>query len=126
MTFSMNGIVWHTEFVSPHSGLLMDRTGVMTVATTDPETYCIYLSDELYGAFLTKVLVHELGHCVMISYGLLRDIHTMVYPEYWISMEEWVCNFIANYGMEIFQQASSILGYKAIDILPYELGKLIE
>lgn len=122
----MNGIVWHTEFVSPHSDLLMDRTGVMTVATTDQETYCIYLSDELYGAFLTKVLVHELGHCVMISYGLLRDIHTMVYPEYWILMEEWVCNFIANYGMEIFQQASSILGYKAIDILPYELEKLIE
>ena len=124
-TFYMNGIIWRVKFVSPNSDLLVDRTGTLTVATTDPVRKTVYLSDSLEGEFLVRVLIHQLGHCVLASYSLLDVIHRMEYPEYWIEMEEWVCNFIANYGWQIFTQAYSILGYDALDILPYELERLI-
>lgn len=124
-SFYMNGYLWHIEFVNPNDDQLVDRTGVRTVATTDPITMSVYLSNRLRGEFLTRVLLHELSHCVMISFNLLDDIHRMVKPYYWIEAEEWVCNFIADYGMKIFSIAYSILGEDAWIFVPYELEKLV-
>ena len=104
---------------------LVERSGRRAVATTDPKTGCIYLSNELRGKFLTKVLLHELGHCTIFSFDLLDDIHRMVLPKYWFEAEEWVCNFIADYGESIFGVAYSILGEDAWALIPYELEKLI-
>lgn len=112
-------------FVDPNSDLLVDRTGNKTVATTDPLTRCIYLSNSLEGDFLNRVLIHELGHCVMISYDLIQDIHRMVKPRYWIEMEEWICNFIADYGVQVFQKAYDILGDEAWLVVPYQLERLV-
>lgn len=123
--FSMNGHLWDVKFVEPNSPKLMDRTNTQTVATTDPETHLIYLSNELYGDFLIRVLLHELGHCALFSFGLLDQIHEMVYPEYWIEAEEWTCNFIADYGLKIFSSAFSILGYDAWRYIPYEFDRLM-
>lgn len=120
----MRGL-WHVVFVDQKSEMLVDRTGRLTVATTDPETRTIYLSNTLEGDFLNRVLIHELAHCVMISYDLLSDIHRMVYPEYWIEAEEWVCNFIANYGFEIFSKAYDILGNDAWLVVPQELERML-
>lgn len=49
----------------------------------------------------------------------------MVRPEYWIEAEEWVCNFIADYGMTIFESLYWVLGDDALRYLPYELSRLI-
>lgn len=49
----------------------------------------------------------------------------MVRPEYWIEAEEWVCNFIADYGMMIFESLYHVLGDDALRYLPYELSRLI-
>lgn len=103
----------------------MDRTGKMTLATTDPNLATIFMSRSLSGALLIKVLIHELGHCALVSYGLLDDIHKVVKPEYWILAEEWVCNFIADYGAKIFSIAYSVLGNDAWMLIPYELDKVI-
>ena len=108
--FYMNGYRWQVIFVDPEDSRLMDRTETQRVATTDPNTLCIYLSDELEEPFLRTVLAHELSHCVMFSYGLLHDIHMMVDPRYWIRAEEWICNFLANYGERIFSLTNEILG----------------
>lgn len=105
--------------------MLVDRSGKATVATTDPSTLSIYISDELDDEFLTRVLIHELGHCTIFSFGLLGDIHRMVYPLYWEEAEEWVCNFIADYGMMIFSIAKDTLGNKAVEIVPQELERLV-
>lgn len=121
----MNGYLWRIKFVSPNSPVLMDRTGKMTVATTDPTLQLIYLSRNLTGAFLMKVLIHELGHCALVSYGLLDDIHRMVKPEYWMEAEEWACNFIADYGAKIFATAYKTLGYDAWMFVPYEFDRII-
>lgn len=123
--FTMNGYSWRVCFVDSDDPMLVDRTGELTVATTDPETLRVYISNALDGSFLTRVLVHELGHCAMFSFGLLDDIRRMVHPRYWIEAEEWVCNFIADYGMKIFSVAYSILGERAIEVVPYEVERLV-
>lgn len=123
--FYMNGYLWKVYFVDPDSDLLVDRTDTKTIATTDPETYCIYLSNALRGDLLNQVLIHELGHCTMISFHLLDDIHRMVKRRYWMEAEEWVCNFIADYGLRIFSTAYRILGDEAWIFVPYELERLV-
>ena len=115
--FTMNGYLWRIVSVPPYDPILVDRTGNLTVATTDPETLAIYISSELAGSFRFRVLVHELGHCAIYSFHLLDDIHRMVHPKYWIESEEWVCNFIADYGLKIFKVAYKALGDDAIERL---------
>lgn len=69
---------------------------MFSVATTDWLTRCIYLSDELYGSFLLKVLKHELYHCYEFS-QIAYDL-----PVY---EEELVADFIATYGEELINLA---------------------
>lgn len=108
-----------------NSPFLIDRTGDVKLATTDPKTHCVYLSNELRGNMLNRVFAHELGHCVIFSYGLLEEIHSMVYPEHWIDAEEWICNFVADYGLKIFSVANDILGDKAWLFVPYDIEQLV-
>lgn len=124
-SFVLNGDVWRVIFVRPNSRYLVDRTGKSTLATTDPITNCIYISNTIQGELLTKVLIHELGHCTICSFGLFHEIHRMVRPEYWIDAEEWVCNFIADYGRIIFNKFYEIVGHRAWEYLPYELERLV-
>lgn len=121
----MNRYLWRVYFVDPDSDLLVDRTGFHTLATTDPVTYCIYLSNQLNGSLLRTVLIHELGHCTMVSFHLLDDIHRMVKPEYWLEAEELICNIIANYGWKIFQTAYDILGESAWYYVTKELERFV-
>ena len=124
-TFVMNGYLWRVEFVSPLDPMLVDRTNTRTVATTDPENYVVYLSGNLRGDFLVRVLLHEMGHVALHSFNLVDDIHRMVRPEYWIEMEEWICNFIADYGYRIFLNAYSVLGTDVFGLIPKEIEKLV-
>lgn len=113
----MNGYLWRVLFVNPTDLMLVDRTGTRCVATTDPISQTIYLSNELYGSFLTRVLIHELGHCAMCSYNLLPYIHKLVRPAYWIQAEEWLCNFITDYGLTILRTAEELTGQDALNYL---------
>lgn len=121
----MNGYLWRIQFVDPSDPMLMDRTHTQTVATTDPDHLIVYLSNQLRGDFLMRVVLHELGHCAIFSYDLLKDIHKMVRPSYWIEAEEYLCNFIADYGFKIFSIAYDLLGYDAWQLIPYELDNLL-
>lgn len=116
--FYINGIKWHIRPVRPESDLLIDRTGQRTVATTDPITNRIYLSKALRGEFKNRVLVHELGHAALFSYGLLDDVHRMTRPDYWIEMEEFICNILADYGWQIFCIAERYLGDESVYVVP--------
>lgn len=123
-TFTTNGYLWRIIIVNPGSTQLVDRTGKLTLATTDPTDLVIYISGRLKGEKFMTVLIHELGHAALYSYGLLGDIHRMVRPEYWIEAEEWVCNLIADYGWVIFRTAYSIMGANAWMSIPYELDRI--
>ena len=124
-SFTLNGYFWNVRFVDPNDPFLIDRTGTLTLGTTDPMTRTVYISDELRGGMLLRVLLHELGHCALFSFNMLDSLHRMTYPDYWEEMEEWVCNFIADFGLAIFSAAYSVLGVKAIDIVPEEIERLI-
>lgn len=124
-SFFLNNILWKIELVSPNDQMLVDRTGTRTVGTTDPVTKTLYLANNLSEDFLLRVLVHELGHCAIISFGLTRDIHRMVRPECWIEAEEWLCNYLCDYGLIIFETAYKLYGKTAWKYIPYELERLI-
>ena len=53
------------------------------------------------------------------------DVHRAVPRHLWIDAEERVCNFIADYGLQIFQIASTVLGEEAWSFIPYELERLV-
>ncbi len=123
--FAMNGYSWIVKRVSPTDPMLVDRTGEYTLATTDFSRLTVYISDDIRDPLFTHVLIHELGHCALFSYGLIDDIHKVVRPQYWIDAEEWICNFIADYGLQIFETAYDIAGEDAWLIVPRELDRLI-
>lgn len=123
--FYMNGLRWRVRFAYPTDPVLVDRTGSLTVAVTDPDSMTIYLSNELRGSFLTTVVLHELSHAMMISYGYLEQIHRYCKKRYWIDMEELIANLIAQQAKEIFQRAYDIVGDEAIRFVPYGLERLV-
>lgn len=121
----MNHVLWRVRKVDPRSPKLVDRTGTKTVATTDPIHHIVNIADTLEGEFFSTVLIHELGHCALVSFGLLDYIHERVPRECWVDIEEFMCNFIADYGLKIFQVAKQLHGDKALDIIPIEIEKYI-
>lgn len=123
--FELNGYKWSIVFVQPNDPMLIDRTNRRTVATTDIQSKVIYLSTQLHGDELYKVLIHEISHCAIYSFGLDNDIHKAVYPEYWIEAEEWLCNYLFDYGYTIFKAAARVMGVKALNYIPKEYERLI-
>lgn len=116
----MNGRLWRVRFVDPDSPYLVDRTGRRTLAVTDPKLQHVFVVRGLRGPMLRKVLIHELGHAALVSYDLLPELHRMVKPVYWTDAEEWVCNWIADYGGMIFAKGDQILGTDILeDALSY-------
>lgn len=99
----IGGIVWRVVRVKPWDPVLVDRMGSLCVAVTDPMTQCIYISTNLYGDFLDRVLLHEATHAAMITYGMNVPCCNE------IQMEEWACNLIANRGREILQAVDQLM-----------------
>ena len=89
--FIINGIEWNIVFTSPYSDSLMRSDGSKTVGMTDFNTKCVYLSNLLKGAFLRKVMAHELVHCFCFSYDIAMPIE----------QEEFMADWISTYGTEL-------------------------
>lgn len=109
-TFRMNGQLWYAVRVEPSSSALVDRRGVRTVATTDPQSRLVCLSSALGGDELARVAVHEAAHAAMVSFGLVDEVRRWARPEAQVDAEEWCCNFLADYGAAVFGAASEIAG----------------
>lgn len=123
--FVLNNYIWKVREVPANSPYLVDRQGVLTVATTDPGELCIFVSDKLQGDFKKRVIAHEMGHATCFSFGLLPEIWECCYPERRTQMEEFICNFVADYGENIFMLTYRILGDKALERLPHYLERLV-
>lgn len=122
--FVMNDYLWKVITVPANSRYLLSRTGP-TVGTTDPNTLCVYISEELTGEFKTRVILHELSHCMMFSYGYIEIIHQYCKRRHWIDMEELIANLIADRAKEIYERAYEIVGDKAIRYVPYGLERYV-
>lgn len=76
------------------------------------------------GDLLKRVVVHEIGRCIMHSYGLVDILHRMVKRRYWVEAEEWACNILAEYGELALDRAEKVLGSHGIVAVPKEMERL--
>lgn len=101
LNFELNSIQWQIVWVDNKNSLLSRTDGSMSVGVTDINTHCIYLAKSLHGAFLRKVIIHELCHCVCMSYNIYMPIE----------QEEMLCDFVATYGDQVFEIVDILTGY---------------
>jgi hypothetical protein len=97
--FIINSITWNIKFVEPYSDYLRRSDGSLTVGVTDFPKRTVYLSELLKGAFLRKVMAHELTHCFCFSYDIVLGIDE----------EERMADFIATYGEELIYLLDNII-----------------
>lgn len=103
MDFVINGFRWDVIFVRPNSEKLHRSDGSLTVGVTDWQDGRVYLSNVLHGAFLEKVLCHELCHCFCFSF----DIHIP------IEQEEFMADFISVHGKDLIFLLDNLMnGFK--------------
>lgn len=73
--------------------------GTATLGVTDKAKLCIFLYAGLMGSLLRKVLMHEIGHVYMFSYGYY------IPPE----QEEFVCRFVDTYADMIVDDTNYVI-----------------
>ncbi len=100
MRFEMNGIEWTVCKVPANSVELRRSNGTFTVGMCDGNRCIIFLCNKLHGDFLRKVFIHEVCHSAVFSY----NIHIPV------DEEEFLCDFVASHGDEIFSVVDNIFG----------------
>ena len=122
--FYMNGDIWRVQFVPSQDDVLIDRTGNRTLGVSDYSTHIISIANNLHGELLNRVFIHELGHCVMFSYGLLQELHHMVKKRYWVDAEEFVCNILADYSHFVIGTARDILGNQFTYVAPVGMERM--
>lgn len=98
MRVYINGYRWNVVYT--HSRPDLSRSdGTLTLGVTDRNTMCIYIYDKLSEYMRRKVLIHELVHAWIFSYGIYLDLE----------QEEFVCSFVDTYGTDIINKADELL-----------------
>ena len=97
--FQINGIQWTISRVPSGSTFLMRSDGSETVGVTDGNICTIYISNKLRGAFLRRVMAHELCHAFCMSYNIHMPIE----------QEEYLADWISLYGAELVYLLDEIL-----------------
>lgn len=95
----INGIHWKIAFVNGNDDVFRRSNGTYTVGVTDNSLKTVFLNERLRGAFLRKVLCHEIVHCFCFSYDISLPIE----------VEETVADFVATYGTDIVDLTSRIM-----------------
>lgn len=99
MKFEINGVKWNIVFVSPHSDRLTRSDGSKTVGVAFLDENTIYISKLVCGAFLKRVLAHELVHAFCLSYSIFMNIDE----------EERLADWVATYGTELIYLLDDLL-----------------
>jgi hypothetical protein len=98
--FLINGEYWAILSVPSTHFKLKRSDGSYTIGVCDDNDKIIYLSNQLHGHFLKKVLCHEITHAAMFSYNIY--LTTM--------QEEIVADIMATYGNEIINITEQMFG----------------
>lgn len=94
----INGYEWEIVFTDSESDLARSD-GSIALGVTDKNTGYIYLSLHLKGALLRKVLLHELCHAFIFSYGYYLTV----------AEEEFLCSFIDTYAYDLVSLSNNLL-----------------
>lgn len=83
---------------SPLHPALQRSDGTYTIGACDDLAKTIYVSEDLSGPLMKKVLCHEMTHAAMFSYNVELDY----------AQEELLADLIATYGSEIIEMTNQI------------------
>ena len=106
----IDGDVWPVLTVEPGDPGLVDRTGNLRLATTDPVARVIRVSRDVVPPLLDKVILHEATHALTMSRGLLWPLRNKLPESLWVTVEEWSAELLENHGIEAIVAASESLG----------------
>lgn len=98
MRIIINGIEWNIYTTTDTNNLMRDD-GSITLGVTDTVTNTVYIWKNLDDALFRKVLIHELSHVFIHSYGYTIGIDE----------EEFICMFISTYGEDIINTVAWLL-----------------
>ena len=102
--------VWRVVRVSPGDPLLMDRTGRMTIATTDPTTRTIRISKAVMPPLFDQVYLHEAAHAMMVEAGVPDLLQRLTDGRWQVLMEELVAWFLETHAIQVIDAVSASLG----------------
>ena len=108
--FVVNGQVWQVETVEPGDPMLVDRTGMERLATTDSVAHKVRISSAVEPPLLDRVALHEAAHVVSIAHGTLQPLRAMLPERLWVPVEEWAAREVEANGIEAAELASRMLG----------------
>lgn len=91
MSFCINNIWWDISFVPPNNEHLKNSLGYYTHAVTDWNDRAVYVSTLPRGAFLRKIICHELCHCFCFSFDIRMNIEE----------EERLADWISRFGEDL-------------------------
>ena len=94
--FIINGELWKAVFVDPRHPALLKPNGDFAIGACDDFSKTIYLSKNLSGDYLKKVLCHEITHAVMFSFNI-----EMPLPQ-----EELFAELTATFGEEVIKMTN--------------------
>lgn len=98
MTIEIAGQQWHVCTIGAHRPELM-VDGTSRLGACWPAHLNIWISDELRGDQVPRVVMHELTHAYIYSTQAIT-------PESW--SEEDLCEFVAIYGQEISEMCTLV------------------
>lgn len=85
--FTINGINWSLIFVNSSSTDLLRSDGTTSLAVTDWNRKSIFVSLAPKGAYLRRIIAHELCHAFCFSYDISMPIEQEEYLANWISLD---------------------------------------
>lgn len=99
MYFKVNNNLWNIKFVNSNNTNLRRSNNTYTLGVTDNNDKTIFLSNQLSGYMLNKVLCHELTHVFCFEYDYCVNLKT----------EEIIADFMSLYGKDIVLIADDIM-----------------
>lgn len=97
--FTINGINWNLIFVNSSSPDLLRSDGTISLAVTDWNRKSIFVSLAPKGAYLRRIIAHELCHAFCFSYDISMPIE----------QEEYLANWISLYGTDLIYLLDNIM-----------------
>lgn len=95
----INGLSWRVQFVSPTHPMLLTPSLTYALGVCDKPTQTIYVNETLSQRKMKKVLIHELTHAFVFSYG-----ESFLYND-----EERLADFVSKYAQKIIKKMESII-----------------
>lgn len=106
----IGGNVWRVVRVSPGDPLLIDRTGVSRLATTDPSTRTIRISEAVPIRLFDRVYLHEAAHAAMDGAGVPELLAGVLEDDERVLVEELMAWFVETHSIQVIDAVGMSLG----------------